>query len=156
MFHDESFSFLIFGIVGFLAGGWPIFYPFRMRLLSSNELEKISSTYKSIDVQYALFMVLWFIFVEALISSRLNDWAIASYGVRYYPLMVFGLGSLGAFQALLALWKGVYPQYKNINYVYGDEKKIRRVAMIQIVIAVIASILSVVAFNIIGTYFTVE
>jgi len=156
LFHNEEVSFLISGIVGFLVGTWPMLYPFRMRLLTEDELEKISPKFKWLDLQYILFMGLWFIFVRGLISSNLNDWAISTYGVGYYPFIEIAMAGFGLFHASLALWKGVYPQGRVMTYVYGDEKKIRRIAMAQIVIAIAMSILSVAMFNILGAYFNME
>ena len=61
--------------------------------------------------------------------------------------MEISFAFLGILQAWFALSNGVYPQAVSPTFVYGDEKKIRRIALIQIVIAVVVAVLSVYAFT---------
>jgi len=157
MFHDSSFSMLVSCVVGFVVGFWHTFYPFRMRELKEKELVQISPSYQGINSQVVLFMLLWLGSTYGLLFLvRADDWSLSAYGVQFYPSIEILFAAYGVFQALFALWKGVYPQAKSLSYVYGDEKKIRRIAIVQIVIAIVVSVLSVVVFNILGAYYKME
>jgi len=156
LFHDAEFSYLAWGFVGFLAGGWHLIYAFWKPTLNEKELIQVSPRFEGINAQYVLFMILWFFFMVILTTSRLDDWAMGKYGFRYYPEPTIALSCYGIFQGLFALIKGAYPQAKALYYVYEDERQTRRIAFIQIVTAFAVIVLSIIVFNILGTYYKVE
>ena len=147
VFHDAELSQWIWGFVGMATAFWHVFYPFQMSSLNEKQLVEISQKFNGIMRQYKANLALWALIVAIVIIATPSGWAIKTYGVDFHPRMEISFAFLGVLQAFFALSKGVYPQAVSPTFVYGDEKKIRRIAFIQIIIAVVVAILSVYAFT---------
>ena len=147
IFHNAELSQWIWGFVGMLTAFWHAFYPFKMSLLNEKQLVEISQRFDGVMKRYKVNLALWVLIVAIVIIATPSDWAIKTYGVDFHPRMEISFAFLGVFQAWFALSNGVYPQAVSPTFVYGDEKKIHRIALLQIIIAVVVAILSVYAFT---------
>jgi len=147
IFQDAELSQWIWGFVGMVTAFWHVFYPFQMSSLNEKQLVEISPKYEGIMNQYKANLALWAFIVIIVIATTPSDWAIKTYEVDFHPRMEISFAFLGILQALFAISKGVYPQAISPAFVYGDVKKIRRIAFAQIIIAVIVAVLSVYAFT---------
>jgi hypothetical protein len=147
IFQDAELSQWIWGFIGMVTACWHVFYPFRMSMLNEKQLVEISPNYEGIMNQYKANLALWAFTVLVVIAATPSGWAIKTYGVDFHPRMEISFAFLGILQAFFALSKGVYPQAVSPTFVYGDEKKIRRIALTQIFIAVVVAILSMYAFT---------
>ena len=147
VFQNAELSTWIWAGIGMLTAFWHVFYPFKMSILGEKQLVEISSKFDGIRKQYIANLALWAFIVFIVILATPDNWAIKTYGVKFYPQMEISFALLGVFQASFALVTGVYPQAVSPTFVYGDDKKIRLIALVQIAIALTIAVLSIYAFT---------
>ena len=146
IFHNADLSTFLWTSLGLLAGFWNFFYPFQLSKLDEKQLIQISPRFEGIKKQYIANLALWAFLVAVVVLVTQDAWSIRTYGAKFYPKMGICFALLGVLQASFALAKGIYPQAASPAFVYGDEKKIRRVAFVQIMISVMVILLSVSVF----------
>jgi hypothetical protein len=147
LFQNSELSTSIWAGVGMLTAFWHVFYPFQLSMLGEKQLVEISPKFDRIKKQYVANLALWAFLVFVVIFATSDGWALKTFGVRFYPQMEISFALLGVLQASFALSKGVYPQAVSPIFVYGDERKIRRIAFVQIIVAIAVAILSVYVFT---------
>lgn len=139
--HDYDFMQIFWLFVSLPAGFWHLFSFPSKKQLTEKELVEISPTFKGIDSDYIIFSILGLGLLVLLPTfvflPEVDHWAELNFGIRFYPSSaVFAVG-YGISQGLFALFKGVYPRAKFLLYIYDEEVRIRRVAMYQILIALL-------------------
>ncbi len=119
-----------------------MFYFPSKKQLTEKQLLEISPSFENINGEYIGFSIaaiaLLIFAPMLLIESAVDPWALAHFGMRFYPWVVLFNVGYAIYQASFALYKGVYPMGKGLSYAYEDKAVIWRVAVQQIAIALAA------------------
>ncbi len=150
LIHSDEFMYLFWGVLGVLNLGAGSFL-LKAKAVTGNKLKEISPDHEHIMYDYTTYgiytLALTFVLTWIVMSS-FNDWALANYGRKFYPSLIFGFSIYGIFIALFAQSKGVYPiiQPKMLFFIYDDIKLVHRAVKLHIIISVVLLSMSVLVF----------
>jgi hypothetical protein len=136
LLNHNGFMFLFWALIASPIALWQVWYFHGKNALSEAELIKISSEFEGINSSYFVFSVvvlppLLYLSVT-LFSPVAMAWIPLIFGIRLFPLTFVIFAAYGIYQALFAIYKGVYPMGKPISYIYDNRTVIRRAAKLQI------------------------
>ena len=134
---DRELLIWLWGIPSFICVLWPSIYFWKEKSYSEEELAKISSRFNGINGKNYAWSFLWFFLVTIVIFGWNHKFD--------YPLFVLILSGLAITHAAFSLNYGVYPIPKMFSYYYVDSLLNRRIAKIQITIALTLSIISLLS-----------
>ena len=134
---DRELLIWLWGIPSFMCVLWPSIYFWKEKSYSEEELAKISSRFNGINGKNYAWSFLWFFLVTIVIFGWNHKFD--------YPLFVLILSGLAITHAAFSLHYGVYPIPKMLSYHYVDSLLNRRIAKLQIIIALTLSIISLLS-----------
>jgi hypothetical protein len=136
LLNHDGFMLLFWALIASPLGLWQVWYFRDKKALTEAELIQISNEFEGINSTYVVFSVVvllpLLVLSVTLFSSVALAWIPLMFGLRLFPLMFVIFATYGIYQALFAIYKGVYPVGKPVSFIYDDKVVLRRAAKRQI------------------------